>query len=313
MQDRLVEGHIFNIQKYSVHDGPGIRTIIFFKGCSLRCRWCSNPESQLPQDELAFNNTRCLTKDKCGFCAEKCPEKAISFSEDGFPVIARDGCRLAECGGACTARCHAGALKIFGRRITVEEALKEVEKDAVFYQRSSGGLTVSGGEPCFQPEFLTALLREAERLYLDVAMETCGQAPYEVLHEAAKHLNTLIFDIKHTDASLHKRYTGADNAQILENIRRVSSDFKVLSILLRTPIIPGFNDSEQTIREICDFIDTLPGRSISYEMLLYHRLGTQKYYQLGREYPMGDVKLDNARMENLRKTAGARLGERLVS
>ena len=313
MQDRLVEGHIFNIQKYSVHDGPGIRTIIFFKGCSLRCRWCSNPESQLPQDELAFNNTRCLTKDKCDFCAEKCPEKAISFSEDGFPVIARDGCRLAECGGACTARCHAGALKIFGRRITVEEALKEVEKDAVFYQRSSGGLTVSGGEPCFQPEFLTALLREAERLYLDVAMETCGQAPYEVLHEAAKHLNTLIFDIKHTDASLHKRYTGADNAQILENIRRVSSDFKDLSILLRTPIIPGFNDSEQTIREICDFIDTLPGRSISYEMLPYHRLGTQKYYQLGREYPMGDVKLDNARMENLRKTAGARLGERLVS
>ena len=313
MQDRLVEGHIFNIQKYSVHDGPGIRTIIFFKGCSLRCRWCSNPESQMPQDELAFNSTRCLKKDKCGFCAEKCPEKAISFAEDGFPVMARDRCNLADCGGACTTRCHAGALKIFGRRITVEEALKEVEKDAVFYQRSSGGLTVSGGEPCFQPEFLTALLRESERLYLDVAMETCGQAPYEVLHEAAKHLNTLIFDIKHTDASLHKRYTGADNAQILENVRRVSSDFKDLPILLRTPIIPGFNDSEQTIREICDFIDALPGCSISYEMLPYHRLGTQKYYQLGREYPMGDVKLDKARMESLRKIAEARLGERLVS
>lgn len=314
MQDRLVTGHIFNIQKYSVHDGPGIRTILFFKGCSLRCRWCSNPESQSPKDEIAFNNTRCLTGDKCGFCKEACPQRAISFSgQDVFPVLEREKCDIAGCGGACMARCHAGALKIFGRHITVEDALKEIDKDAVFYQRSAGGLTVSGGEPCFQPEFLLALLREADRRYLDVAMETCGQAPYAVLHDAASYLNTLIFDIKHTDTVLHKMYTGADNTQILSNITRIASDFRDLPILLRTPVIPGFNDSEQVIREICDFIEGLPGRNISYELLPYHRLGTQKYAQLARPYPMGDVRLDSHRMERLRQLAAERLGERYVS
>lgn len=314
MQDRLVTGHIFNIQKYSIHDGPGIRTILFFKGCPLHCRWCSNPESQSVQDELAFNNTRCLTRDKCGVCKDICPQQAISFpNQDGFPVIEREKCHIKNCNGACTEKCYAGALKIFGRHITVEDALKEVEKDAVFYQRSSGGLTVSGGEPCLQPEFLLALLREAERLYLDVAMETCGQAPYEVLHEAAKYLNTLIFDIKHIDASIHKAGTGADNTQIISNIKKLTSEFRDLPILLRTPVIPGFNASEKTIKELCDFVASLPGRNISYELLAYHRLGTQKYHQLGRDYPMGEVKLNSSLMARLKNIAEKQLGERFVS
>ncbi len=314
MQDRLVTGQIFNIQKYSVHDGPGIRTILFFKGCPLRCRWCSNPESQSFQAELAFNATRCLTKEKCGFCEDVCPQGAISFPvSGGLPEIARERCDLAACHAACSQRCHADALKIFGRRITVEEALKEIEKDAVFYQRSSGGLTVSGGEPCAQPEFLMAILREAEKRYLNTAMETCAYAPYEVLREAASHLDTLIIDVKHLDPSLHKANTGVDNAPILSNIKRISSEFKDLPILIRTPIIPGFNDSEKTVADICDFIESLAGRHISYEMLAYHRLGTQKYTQLGRPYPMGDVSLNKMLMEKLRRLAESRLGERLVS
>ncbi|WP_298068140.1 glycyl-radical enzyme activating protein [uncultured Mailhella sp.] len=314
MQDRLVTGHIFNIQKYSVHDGPGIRTILFFKGCPLHCRWCSNPESQSAQNELAFNSTRCLTHKACGTCADICPNQAISFSQqEGFPVIERKKCHASLCRERCSSVCHAGALKIFGKYITVEEALREVEKDAVFYQRSSGGLTVSGGEPCFQPEFLLALLSEAERRYLDTAMETCGQAPYEVLRGAAAHLNTLIFDIKHTDASLHKAYTGVENSLILENIKKLCAEFRDLPILLRTPVIPGFNDSEDAIRELCAFVAALPGKNISYELLAYHRLGTQKYQQLGRDYRMGDIKLDNVLMTRLKNFALVQLGERFVA
>lgn len=313
MQDSLVTGHLFNIQKYSVHDGPGIRTLLFFKGCPLRCQWCSNPESQAFQAELAFNETRCLKQETCGFCEEVCPYKAISFPNGGgFPVIERKKCRLADCDSACSKRCHAGALKVFGRRVTVEEALREVEKDAVFYQRSSGGLTVSGGEPCFQPEFLLALLREAERRYIHTAMETCGHAPYDVLRAAAEHLDTLIFDLKHMDPASHKVHTGLDNTQILNNIKKLSSEFKELPILLRTPIIPGFNDSEEAVQAICTFIAALPGHALSYELLAYHRLGTQKYHQLGKVYPMGNVKLDDIRMKNLKKLAARLLGERFI-
>ena len=313
MHDKLVTGHIFNIQKYSVHDGPGIRTILFFKGCPLRCRWCSNPESQSHFDELAFNETRCLTKGKCTYCERDCPNQAISFlSEKDIPVIDRTKCTILSCNRECTLRCHAGALKVFGRKISVEDALREVEKDGVFYQRSSGGLTVSGGEPCFQPEFLLALLREAERRYVNVAMETCGLASYDVLSEAAQHLDTLIYDIKHLDPEQHKKFTGVDNSQILNNIKRLSSNFRELPILLRTPVIPGFNNSEETIRNICDFIESLPGHNISYELLAYHRLGTQKYLQLDRKYPMGSVSLDKQLMEHLQKVAASRLGGNFV-
>ena len=158
-----------------------------------------------------------------------------------------------------------------------------------------------------------ALLREAERRYLNTAMETCGYAPYEVLREAAAHLDTLIVDVKHIDPVLHKANTGVDNTPILNNIKNVSSEFKDLPILIRTPVIPGFNDSEKAVADICDFVESLPGRHISYELLAYHRLGTQKYTQLGKPYPMGDVSLNKILMERLRRLAESRLGERLVS
>lgn len=305
-------GLIFNIQKYSVHDGPGVRTIAFFKGCPLRCAWCSNPESQSSHEQLAFNATRCL-KDKCFSCKTTCPQGAISFTGDNLPTIDREKCNDRECDRRCAAGCHAGALSVFGRKATVEEILAEVQKDAVFYQRSSGGLTLSGGEPTAQPTFLLALLEEAERQYINTAMETCGYAPYEVLRKAAAHLDTLIFDIKHVDPVAHKKGTGVDNAPIIDNLKKLSREFADLPIFVRTPVIPGFNDSEAVITAICDLVASLPGRQISYEMLPYHRLGTQKYVQLGREYPMGDAKLDKQKMGALKSLATQKLGERLVS
>ncbi len=305
-------GLIFNIQKYSVHDGPGVRTIAFFKGCPLRCVWCSNPESQTSHEQLAFNATRCL-KDKCLACKTICPHGAISFSSDALPAIDRTTCNDRECDRHCAARCHAGALSVFGRKATVEEILTEVQKDAVFYQRSSGGLTLSGGEPTAQPGFLLALLEEAEKKYINTAMETCGYAPYDVLREAAAHLDTLIFDIKHVDPAAHKKGTGVDNAPIIDNLKKLSRELADLPILVRTPVIPGFNDSEAVINAICDLVASLPGRQISYEMLPYHRLGTQKYAQLGREYLMGDAKLDKKRMNALKILATRKLGERLVN
>lgn len=314
MQDSDVAGTVFNIQKYSVHDGPGIRTIVFFKGCPLRCRWCSNPESQFSGPELAFNAVRCLNTMKCGACMDICPRQAISVpGKNGIPEINREACRTSDCGFPCAERCHAGALNVFGRTATVGEILHEVQKEAVFYQRSSGGLTISGGEPCAQPEFLLALLREAEKSYLNTAMETCGCAPYEVLHSAASLLDTLIFDIKHTDPAIHKQHTGMDNVRILSNLRRVATEFPELNILVRTPIIPGFNDTGEAVHAVCDVVEELPGPSrITYEMLAYHRLGTQKYAQLGRRYPMENRNLPKEHMRFLLDIAGFRLKSRLV-
>ena len=313
--DTTVRGLIFNIQKYSVHDGPGIRTNIFFKGCPLRCRWCSNPESQTGLPEVAVNATRCIGGDKCGQCTAACPHNAITLSGPArTPVIDREQCSPQNCGHLCVKACPAGALKLFGRSVSLEDVLAEVETEEVFYQRSQGGMTLTGGEPLAQPAFLLALLREASRRYINTAMETCGKAPYEHLREAASLLDTLIYDIKHSAPGAHARHTGQDNAAILANLRSVAAEFPELRILVRTPVIPGVTDDPGTIRDICAVVGSLPGETrISYELLPYHRLGAQKYVQLSRAYPMGAARLDKARHAELLTVAQDMLGERLIS
>ena len=288
LQDRKTTGTVFNIQKYSVHDGPGIRTIVFLNGCTLACRWCSNPESQKPQPQLAYNEGRCLGLSKCVRCVEVCTKGAITEAPDGKITIDRTFCRdcdTLDCAHACPAK----GLIIYGETKTVDEVLRVVEQDAIFYSRSGGGMTLSGGEPLFQKDFALALLREAKRRRIKLAIETCGNVPWETLAEAAPLLNNVLFDIKHIDSAKHKEWTGGGNERILENFHRLVTEFPDLSVLCRTPVIPGFNDDEETARAIGELIAPYP--QVGYEMLPYHRLGTQKYTFLGRDYPMGDISL----------------------
>ena len=286
-QDRKVTGIVFNIQKYSVHDGPGIRTIVFTKGCPLSCRWCSNPESQLLKPQMAFNATRCIGTDKCHYCMPACPYQAITTEGNSLNI---DCTHCNECETlACSKACPAGSIITYGQTRTVEDVLNAVAQDAIFYTRSGGGMTISGGEPLFQKEFAIALLREARRRRIKTAIETCGCYEWERLEEAAPYLNYVLFDVKHTDSEKHKWATGVGNELILSNLKKLLETFPELPVQVRTPVIPGFNDDEETARSIGKL---LKGYSnVTYEALPYHRLGTQKYAFLGREYPMGEVSL----------------------
>ena len=288
------KGCVFNIQQYSVHDGPGIRTIVFMKGCPLECRWCSNPESQQLPAEVAYNPNKCIGADQCYRCGTSCPAGGIRTEESGKISIDRTKC--SQC-FTCVDACPSKAMHVFGSLMSVDEVLKAVERDSVFYSRSGGGLTVSGGEPLLQAEFTIALLKEAKRRRINTAMETCGHIEWRRLEAACQHLNTLLFDVKTVDPAKHKSFTGADNALILENLRRARAAFPNLNILVRTPLVPGFNDTEAEIAAIIDYLSELP--DISYEILPYHRMGQSKYQFLDREYPMGDVKLDEEKAKKL--------------
>lgn len=307
LEDKHQKGMVFNIQKYSVHDGPGIRTIVFLKGCSLSCRWCSNPESQKTYPELAYNINRCLKLDKCHRCIDACPNYAITSKDDQSLIIDRTKCQ--DCPHLCANACPAQGLIIYGKLRTVDDVLTVVKQDAAFYARSSGGMTLSGGEPLLQADFATALLREAKRRRLRTAIETCGMVPWETMNEAAQSLNHVLFDIKHMDSEIHKANTGQSNARILENFQNLVTTYPHLPILARTPIIPGVNDNKETIHAIAEFVQPFP--NVNYEMLPYHRLGTQKYIFLDRIPPMGEVVLDKNIMPVLQQTAKEILGDRV--
>lgn len=280
------KGIIFNIQKYSVHDGPGIRTILFLKGCPLRCQWCSNPESQVLRPELGYSAGKCL---RCGRCVKECPAGAVSQHavEEGMR-IAREQCRSCE-SMPCVDACPAGAMVRYGDVISVMEAMDAVERDAVFYARSCGGLTISGGEPFMQGEFTLALLREAKKRYIHRAVETCGVADEGIFLEGCGLLNYLLFDVKHMDSDTHKAGTGAGNEGLLCNVQKARTQYPRLHIHIRTPLIPGFNDSEAAVREMGRFARELGAQD--YELLPYHRMGSQKYHYLGRQYALEDRSL----------------------
>ena len=289
-------GLIFNIQKYSVHDGPGIRTIVFFKGCPLRCRWCSNPESQCMKYELGYNRDKCLA---CGTCVRICPEDALTLSPEGVNID-RTRCSMDQ---LCSRACPAEALTVYGTRRSVEDILNDVEQDSVFYARSGGGMTLSGGEPLAQPEFALALLSEARKRRIHRALETCAFVPEETMLRAAELLNYLLIDIKCMDSEKHRNGTGVPNDRILSNIRAVRAAFPSLPIHIRTPVVPGFNDNDEDIRAIAEFVRE--SGCARYEPLAYHRLGTQKYRFLGLDYPLGDKELSEERFERLRQIAAS--------
>jgi pyruvate formate lyase activating enzyme len=282
-----ITGIVFNIQNYSVHDGPGIRTIAFLKGCPLSCTWCSNPESQSFLPQLAYNRNKCISVPQCVRCGETCTAGALVQGEDDKMSVNWDTCTNCL---ACAEVCPAGALIVYGQTKTVKEVIDQVEKDASFYARSGGGLTLSGGEPLAQSEFALALLKEAKKRYIKTAIETCGQVAQGTIIEACKYCNMLMFDIKSMDCAKHKEFTGVGNELILNNFKAVRETYPKLSIRVRTPVIPGFNDTAEQIQAIVDFLKPY---DVEYELLPYHRLGTQKYTNMGKDYPLGEVFLEN--------------------
>ena len=207
MLDRQQTGIVFNVQKFSVHDGEGIRTLVFLKGCPLHCPWCSNPESQRREPERAYNPTRCLTAAVCGRCAKACPTRAVSIV-GGLVCFDRSKCTGCN---ACVRACPSGAQTVYGETQSVDQILSRVEEDGVFYTRSGGGLTLSGGEALAQPDFALALLREAKKRHIHTTIETCGHYPTDVLDQACRVLDALIFDIKCLDSARHKKATGVHN------------------------------------------------------------------------------------------------------
>jgi len=296
--DKKTTGTVFSVQKYSVHDGPGIRTIVFMKGCPLHCAWCSNPESQDFQPQIAYNRNNCIGVDKCIHCMEHCTSGAITLGEDGKVDVDHD---LIKNDLVLADVCPGNAIIVYGEEQTVDKTLKRVEEDR-FYARSGGGMTLSGGEPFAQPKFALALLREAKKRYINTAVETCGQASWEVIDSCLPFLNYILFDIKSMNDEKHKEKTGQTGEHIRENLVKIKEKYPKMKIRVRTPVIPGFNDTVEDIRAIINFVDSLPGEKCEYEALPFHRMGQPKYTNLGKIYPYADiVKLDDDLVDGIKK------------
>lgn len=281
------KGIVFNIQQFSLHDGPGIRTLVFLKGCPLKCQWCSNPESQSMHPELLFKQDDCLGGSVCGLCLPACPRMALKKDEgpDQEDRICLDRSLCDNC-GVCTPVCPVGAVETAGREMTVDEVIREVQKDGAFHSRSGGGITVSGGEPIAQAGFVHTLFRACKAQLMDTAIETCGYANWENLEAAIIYADLIHYDIKTMDADLHKRVTGRSNGLILANLTRLSTRFTHKKIIVRTPVIPGVNDTEAAISAIRRFIQPLEA-VIDYQLMPYHRFGESKYAHLGKTCPKG--------------------------
>jgi pyruvate formate lyase activating enzyme len=271
-KDEKTRGIIFNIQTYSIHDGPGIRTTVFIKGCPLKCVWCQNPESQSATPQLFFNSEACVG---CGKCLQVCPEGAIRLDE-GKSWTNRDICRGA---GKCAKVCPNEARNIAGRYVTAGEVFQEVMKDKIFYEKSGGGVTLGGGEPLASPEFTTSLLRLCKKAGIHTALDTCGYAKWEIIKQILQHVDLVLYDLKHMDPAAHQLYTGVSNEVILENARRICQELHI-PVLARVPVIPGFNDSRENIEATGRFIAAEMGTATEVHLLPYHKLGEMKYHRL---------------------------------
>ena len=284
-------GVVLNIQHFCTHDGPGIRTNVFLKGCSLRCKWCSNPESIHPKPELAYDPAKCIGKGECGRCIGECPESAI-LSVDGDARVQVHWDLCTNC-GTCVPACPPEALSTFGREMTVDEVLEEVEQDGGFYRESGGGLTLSGGECLLQPDFSAALLAGAHERGFGTAIESAFNVPWANVEKVLPHVDVVLHDHKLTDPERHRRWTGASNALILENLKRAYEAFPEKTFIARTPVVPGVNDDEAHVRAVLAFIKPYKN-VVDYELLPYMRFGESKYGFLGRVYEMQDFQPPSA-------------------
>jgi len=271
---------ITNIQGFSLHDGPGIRTVVFFKGCPLACRWCANPECISGAPQIGFIQALCA---RCGRCFDACPHGAVRREENVHRI---DYSRCLVCGG-CAARCGYGALVRYGDTMTVEEVWDAVRRDRMFYDSSGGGVTVSGGEPLLKAEFVRELFTRCKEEGVDTCVETCGFADREAFVEILPVTDHFLFDLKHMDAAVHEKHTGQSNERILENAALLLE--RGADVLFRLPLIPGVNDSRENIAATAGFLTRIGASAAGLEIMPYHRMGQGKYRALDIKYHLEEI------------------------
>lgn len=287
------KGLVSDIQKFATHDGPGIRTLVYMKGCPIRCLWCSSPQTQRRALEILHINKNC---EKCGRCVKACPLEALTLSkEDGIGI---DRSRCDSC-GQCVETCLNQAMKLAGKEWTVEELFDEVKKDSPFFRRSKGGVTVGGGEPTMQADFVAAFLKRCKESYIHTIIETCAYARWEQMEKVIQYVDQIYVDIKHIDPAQHKKITGFSNEIILDNVKKAAA---IKPMIIRIPVVPGLNDSNENILGTAKFAAELGPNVLRIDLLPYHQFGTQTYTQLGRPYRLADVEPPSAsRMAELKQ------------
>lgn len=285
--------YITNIQGYSIHDGPGIRTVVFFKGCPLSCKWCANPECISGKPQMGFIEILCKG---CGKCIETCPNNAISIGEDSHRI---DYSRCEAC-GKCRDNCSYGALVKYGDLMTVDEVWDAVKRDKMFYDASNGGVTVSGGEPLLHAAFVRELFELCRSEHIGTCVETCGFVNSSAFTEVMPVTDRFLFDLKHLDSGTHKLYTGCHNDIILKNAALLIEHDA--DVVFRQPLIPGVNDSPVNIEATADFLKSLGKKALSLELMPFHRMGKDKYRALNIKYPLGDLDImDNEDLEAVKE------------
>jgi pyruvate formate lyase activating enzyme len=305
----MISGTLLPLQRLSTEDGPGLRTTVFFKGCPLHCGWCHNPESLSSRMQTQWFAVRCIA---CQTCVQTCPNGCLRMTADGL-TIDREGCELSECGGECAQACPSGALEALGKTVTVEELLGELLKDRAYFEKSGGGVTLSGGEPTFQPDFAEALLHALKEQGISTALDTCGLCSTQTLARLLPYTDLVLFDLKLLDPALHADFTGVSNTRILENLEHIRdyihSQAHPLRLWIRTPLIPGVTLSDGNLSAIGRHLrEHLDGTVSRWELCAFNNLCRDQYTRLGLVWPYAAAPLltpaELAHCEQIAKSSG---------